>query len=157
MWIISSPNDGGLPAQQGRATRFAPFLRKPDKPRGGKTRKRLDSDGCLGFYPLVPDLFAATEHSFKAKLQSAVQRLAADNIFVGTSSWKYSGWLGTIYDEQRYCYRGKLAESRFERDCLLEYAEVFKTVCASPGGCTSGTKTSWLRCVSSRTASFTTV
>ena len=32
-----------------------------------------------------------------------------------------------------------------------------KSICASPGGCTSGTNTSWLRCVSSRTASFTTV
>ena len=77
----------------------------------------------------MPDLFAATENSFKAKLQSAVERLAASNILIGTSSWKYDGWLGTLYDKQRYCYRGKFAESRFERDCLVEYAEVFKTVC----------------------------
>jgi hypothetical protein len=34
-----------------------------------------------------------------------------------------------IYDEQRYVYRGKFSESRFERTCLTEYAEVFKTVC----------------------------
>ena len=67
--------------------------------------------------------------SFKSKLQSAVQRLAASNIFVGTSSWKYEGWCGLIYDEQRYCYRGKFAETRFKRDCLGEYAETFKTVC----------------------------
>ena len=26
-------------------------------------------------------------------------------------------------------YRGKFAETRFKRECLREYAEVFKTVC----------------------------
>ena len=97
--------------------------------RGGKPRKRLDSDGCLGFYSPVSDLFATAENSFKAKLRSTVQRLAASPILIGTSSWKYDGWLGTLYDQQRYCYRGKFAESRFERDCLAEYAETFKTVC----------------------------
>ena len=34
-----------------------------------------------------------------------------------------------LYDESRYVYRGKFAESRFEKNCLAEYAEVFKTVC----------------------------
>ncbi len=34
-----------------------------------------------------------------------------------------------LYDRSRYEYRGKFAESRFKRDCLREYAEVFKTVC----------------------------
>jgi len=29
----------------------------------------------------------------------------------------------------RYEYRGKVATKRFERDCLREYSEVFKTVC----------------------------
>jgi uncharacterized protein YecE (DUF72 family) len=78
----------------------------------------------------VPDLFDATQPTnFKAKLHSAVQQLAASNILIGTSSWKYDGWLGTLYDQQRYSYRGKFAESRFERDCLAEYAETFKTVC----------------------------
>ena len=77
----------------------------------------------------MADLFPDAQTSFKAKLQSAVQRLAASNIYIGTSSWKYSGWCGRIYDEQRYHYRGKFAETRFERDCLAEYAETFKTVC----------------------------
>ena len=34
-----------------------------------------------------------------------------------------------LYDRARYEYRGKFAEMRFKRDCLREYAEVFKTVC----------------------------
>ena len=30
-------------------------------------------------------------------------------------------------------YRGKFAESWFEKNCLSEYAEVFKTVCVDAG------------------------
>jgi len=59
--------------------------------------------------------------------------LAAHGVFIGTSSWKYPGWRGMLYDEQRYMYRGKLAESRFEKNCLSEYAEVFQTVCVDAG------------------------
>ena len=55
--------------------------------------------------------------------------LAAQGVYVGTSSWKYPGWCGMIYDPVRYEYRGKFAEARFKRNCLAEYAEVFKTVC----------------------------
>ncbi|MBN8249209.1 MAG: DUF72 domain-containing protein [Verrucomicrobia bacterium] len=55
--------------------------------------------------------------------------LACQGVFVGTSSWKYAGWRGRLYDESRYLWRGKVAESRFEKGCLAEYAEVFKTVC----------------------------
>ena len=77
----------------------------------------------------MPDLFPETNNSFKSRLRKAVEHLAVNGIFIGTSSWKYAGWCGLLYDEQRYCYRGKFAESRFERDCLAEYAETFKTVC----------------------------
>jgi uncharacterized protein YecE (DUF72 family) len=55
--------------------------------------------------------------------------LAVQGVFVGTSSWKYPGWCGTLYDPARYEWRGKFAESRFNKHCLNEYAEVFKTVC----------------------------
>ncbi len=55
--------------------------------------------------------------------------LATNGIFVGTSSWKYPGWNSLLYDVARYEYRGKFAKTRFERNCLSEYAEVFKTVC----------------------------
>jgi uncharacterized protein YecE (DUF72 family) len=48
---------------------------------------------------------------------------------VGTSSWKYEGWFDQLYTPARYEYRGKVAKTRFERECLSEYAEVFKTVC----------------------------
>jgi uncharacterized protein YecE (DUF72 family) len=55
--------------------------------------------------------------------------LAVQGVYLGTSSWKYEGWLGHLYNAERYEYRGKAAKTRFERDCLREYAEVFKTVC----------------------------
>jgi len=68
----------------------------------------------------------AFEHeSIKKKLAE----LAAQGVYIGTSSWKYEGWLGQLYTPSRYEYRGKVANTRFERNCLAEYAEVFKTVC----------------------------
>jgi len=62
-------------------------------------------------------------------IRNQAAALARDGVFIGTSSWKYPGWRGMLYDDSRYAYRGRVAESRFERHCLAEYAEVFKTVC----------------------------
>ena len=64
----------------------------------------------------------------RRKLQEAASKLAASRIFVGTSSWKYPGWQGLLYDKDRYVFRGRYSKARFERNCLTEYAEVFKTV-----------------------------
>jgi uncharacterized protein YecE (DUF72 family) len=55
--------------------------------------------------------------------------LAGRGVYLGTSSWKYLGWRGQLYDETRYVFKGRFAEARFNRHCLAEYAEVFKTVC----------------------------
>lgn len=65
----------------------------------------------------------------RAELQSALANLAIQGVYIGTSSWKYPGWCGTLYDRARYEWRGKFAESRFNRGCIAEYGEVFKTVC----------------------------
>lgn len=69
----------------------------------------------------------------REKLKAGLDALAEKGIYIGTSSWKYPGWKGLLYDEQRYIYRGKWADSRFEKNCLTEYAEVFKTVCVDAG------------------------
>jgi hypothetical protein len=58
-----------------------------------------------------------------------ITALATKGVFVGNSSWKYEGWLNQLYTPGRYEYRGKVAKTRFERDCLSEHAETFKTVC----------------------------
>jgi uncharacterized protein YecE (DUF72 family) len=68
-----------------------------------------------------------------SNMRDALADLAQQNVFIGTSSWKYPGWSGLLYDEQRYLYRGKFAESRFQRDCLEEYAQVFRSVCVDAG------------------------
>jgi len=65
----------------------------------------------------------------REQIKGRIARLAESGVFIGTSSWKYTGWRAMLYDESRYAYRGKFAESRFEKNCLSEYAEVFKTVC----------------------------
>ena len=65
----------------------------------------------------------------KARLRAQLARLAQNGVYLGTSSWKYPGWRGLLYDDARYAYRGKFAKSRFEDFCLAEYAEIFKTVC----------------------------
>jgi uncharacterized protein YecE (DUF72 family) len=62
-------------------------------------------------------------------IEQRVAQLAARGAFIGTSSWKYEGWLGQLYTLARYEYRGKVAQKRFEQYCLTEFAEVFKTVC----------------------------
>ncbi len=65
----------------------------------------------------------------REQVKTKVAELATQGVFIGTSSWKYEGWFGQLYNPARYQYRGKVAKARFERNCLSEYAEVFKTVC----------------------------
>jgi uncharacterized protein YecE (DUF72 family) len=65
----------------------------------------------------------------RERMRVKTANLAAKGVFIGTSSWNYDGWLGQLYTPARYEYRGKVAKTRFERGCLTEYAEVFKTVC----------------------------
>jgi uncharacterized protein YecE (DUF72 family) len=76
----------------------------------------------------TPDFYSLMPFD-RDRTKRAVAQLAAKGVFIGTSSWKYQGWLGQLYTPTRYEYRGKVANTRFERDCLGEYAEVFKTVC----------------------------
>src|SRR5712664_678474 len=65
----------------------------------------------------------------REQMKVKAAELAAKGVFIGTSSWKYEGWFGQLYTPTRYEYRGKVAKTRFQRECLAEYAEVFKTVC----------------------------
>ena len=65
----------------------------------------------------------------RAGLAERLGALARQNIFIGTSSWKYEGWLGQIYTSERYETRRKFSRKRFEAECLAEYAEIFPVVC----------------------------
>jgi uncharacterized protein YecE (DUF72 family) len=63
------------------------------------------------------------------RLRPKLRALASDGVYFGTSSWKYDGWLGSIYSPDRYITRGKHSTKKFEDTCLAEYAETFPTVC----------------------------
>jgi uncharacterized protein YecE (DUF72 family) len=64
-----------------------------------------------------------------SKLALRLNELRERNIWIGTSSWKYEGWLGQIYTAERYLTRGRFSKKKFEETCLEEYAETFPIVC----------------------------
>jgi len=61
---------------------------------------------------------------FAGRLRS----LAAESLYFGTSSWKYPGWLGSIYSDGRYRGRRGFSQKTFDTTCLTEYAETFPIV-----------------------------
>jgi uncharacterized protein YecE (DUF72 family) len=63
-----------------------------------------------------------------ARLAPKLRELARQGVYFGTSSWKYGGWLGSIYSPERYTVRGKFSQRKFETDCLDEYAQTFPVV-----------------------------
>lgn len=63
-----------------------------------------------------------------ARLAPTLAALAREGIFFGTSSWKYPGWLGSIYNPELYNVRGKVSNKKFEQECLREYALTFPVV-----------------------------
>ncbi len=65
----------------------------------------------------------------RERLKNKLAELARHHVFIGTSSWKYEGWLGQIYTRDRYFTHGRFSQWRFEDECLAEYAETFPIVC----------------------------
>mgnify|MGYP004701235993 CR=1 FL=1 len=65
----------------------------------------------------------------RSPLAERLQALAAEGVYFGTSSWKYEGWLGSVYTPERYATRGRFSRKKFEAECLAEYAETFPAVC----------------------------
>lgn len=74
-------------------------------------------------------LFELPAPEAKGRLQTRLRALAAQKLYLGTSSWKYEGWLNQIYTAERYSARGKFSRKKFEAECLTEYAETFPAVC----------------------------
>lgn len=62
-------------------------------------------------------------------LARRLRALAERGVWLGTSSWKYPGWLGSVYDAERYTARGRFSKRKFNDTCLAEYAGIFPTVC----------------------------
>lgn len=63
-----------------------------------------------------------------SRLAPRLRALADRHVYFGTSSWKYPGWLGSIYRPERYQVRNKFSQRKFEAECLREYAETFPVV-----------------------------
>jgi uncharacterized protein YecE (DUF72 family) len=74
-------------------------------------------------------LFEPEPPAFRKTLAEKLARAAARGILIGTSSWKYEGWLGQIYTPERYSRRDRFSARLFEETCLEEYAAVFPIVC----------------------------
>ena len=66
---------------------------------------------------------------FAIALHAQLQPLAEKRVFIGTSSWKYPGWIGQLYQPQHYLTRNKLSQAKFDAHCLSEYAKTFPSVC----------------------------
>ncbi|HSW49443.1 MAG TPA: DUF72 domain-containing protein [Bryobacteraceae bacterium] len=77
----------------------------------------------------TPSLFDPPPAFDRGRLAAALRKLAAEGVWIGTSSWKYEGWMGQIYSRERYLTRGRFSKRYFESACLGEYAETFPIVC----------------------------
>src|SRR5262245_65182947 len=60
-----------------------------------------------------------------ARLAPKLAQLAGRGVYFGTSSWKYEGWLGSIYSPEKYLTRNKFSRKKFETECIREYAATF--------------------------------
>jgi uncharacterized protein YecE (DUF72 family) len=76
-------------------------------------------------------LFPEPSRFGRERLAVKLRELASQQIYIGTSSWKYEGWCGQIYTRDRYATRSRFSQKRFEGECLGEYAETFPIVCGN--------------------------
>lgn len=83
-----------------------------------------------GLLPFPDDETTSADRPAQAaRLAPKLRTLAEQGVYFGTSSWKYEGWVGSIYRADRYQTRGKFSQKKFDTECLAEYAEVFPVVC----------------------------
>jgi hypothetical protein len=55
----------------------------------------------------LPLLDSADPPPQAARLGPKLRALAGRGVYFGTSSWKYEGWLGSVYSEDLYETRGR--------------------------------------------------
>jgi len=75
-----------------------------------------------------PNLFDSVPTFDRQGLAARIRALADRKIFIGTSSWRYEGWLGQVYTPERYFTRGKFSKKKFHEESILEYAETFPII-----------------------------
>jgi uncharacterized protein YecE (DUF72 family) len=67
---------------------------------------------------------AQKESEYAQRNRERIRRWASKGILLGSSSWKYPGWKGMVYNRE---YPSRKA---FNQECLAEYSMLFPTVCA---------------------------
>lgn len=87
-------------------------------------KRRRDAETLPLFGAPDNPAIGVTASDYVLRNRERLQRWASRGIHFGGSSWKYPGWVGTIYNRK---YKSKKA---FNEQCLAEYSEVFSTVCA---------------------------
>jgi uncharacterized protein YecE (DUF72 family) len=90
----------------------------------------------------------------RTPLGEKLAALASRNVLIGTSSWKYEGWIGQIYTHDRYLSRGRFSQKRFQAECLNEYAATFPIVCGDFSFYQFPAEQYWQRLFSSAPASL---
>jgi uncharacterized protein YecE (DUF72 family) len=78
--------------------------------------------------PTQPSLFDSAPQFDRDSLRRRIRALADQQIFIGTSSWRYEGWLNQIYTPARYMTRGRFSKTKFHEEAIEEYADTFPIV-----------------------------
>ncbi len=83
--------------------------------------KKKDRSGTLSLFTEA-EIQTTNVSEFVGRNRERIRRWASKGIRFGTSSWKYQGWKGQLYNKQ---YENKRT---FEQNSLAEYSELFTTV-----------------------------
>ena len=94
--------------------------------RPGPMTFRRGVDPAMSLFPLFDPSDAPPPQA--TRLAPKLRALADQGVYFGTSSWKYEGWIGSIYSRERYTTRGKFSKQKFDAECLAEYASTFPVV-----------------------------
>jgi uncharacterized protein YecE (DUF72 family) len=78
--------------------------------------------------PSQANLFDNLPAFDRRSLATKIRTLAGLKVFIGTSSWRYEGWLGQVYTPERYLTRGKFSKKKFHEESIREYSETFPII-----------------------------
>jgi uncharacterized protein YecE (DUF72 family) len=87
-------------------------------------RKKITAGTIPLFEEQPPKTLSVPPSAYVEQNKERIRHWTSQGIYFGSSSWKYPGWKGMVYNRS---YPNKKA---FDRECLTEYAEIFPTVCA---------------------------
>ncbi len=61
----------------------------------------------------------------RSHIAALAQNLARDHqVYLGTSSWRYPGWCGLLYDEDRYLWGTHFSTTQASQPCSRHHCRV---------------------------------